>query len=294
MANSYINVVTFILTTIFYYMALKPLLTYEIFSNSTVYEQYNKSNYMYLGIYLLLVMVIQFIVNASVITTTCGGKITENIGAAGFLTFIPWLLIFGVIIIVLLVFPGFKSVFADVIGYFYVSSQANLIITELLVNRDVSNILDEQSTSSSTSSPQMGGAVGEEERKKLEDAADAIVKICGNTSILINQLVPENFNDYWDILKPLMKEQYKDDNSKTTITKKKELFDIVVTRDNIGEAMWYIYTGILLTSIVQLKISLRGCKSSPATMEKNYQEFLSKEEEANAKKAESEKMVYTL
>ena len=293
MVNSYINVVTFILTTIFYYMALKPLLTYEIFSNSTVYEQYSKSNYMYLGIYLLLVMVIQFIVNASVITTTCGGKITENIGAAGFLTFIPWLLIFGVIIIVLLVFPGFKSVFADVIGYFYVSSQANQIITELLVNRDVSNILDENS-STSTSSPQMGGAVGEEERKKLEDAADAIVKICGNTSILINQLVPENFNDYWDILKPLMKEQYKDDNSKTTIAKKNELFDIVVTRDNIGEAMWYIYTGILLTSIVQLKISLRGCKSSPATMEKNYQEFLSKEEEANAKKAESEKMVYTL
>jgi hypothetical protein len=163
------------------------------------------------------------------------------------------------------------------------------------VNREVKDILEETpkaSSSSPSSQNQIGG--GDEEKKKLEDAADAIVKICGNTSILINQIVPENFNDYWDILKPLMKDKYKDDTSKATIAKKTELFDIVVTRDNIGETMWYIYTGLLLTSIVQLKISTRGCKSSPETMEKNYQEFLSKEEEAKAKKAEADNTVYTL
>jgi hypothetical protein len=268
-------------------MALKPMLTYEILSGDpSTYKEYSKNNYIYLGIYFLMVMIIQFAVNTSTISSTCGGNISENIGAAGFLTFIPWLLIFGVIIIVLLVFPGFKSVFSDVIGYFYVSIEANKIITELLVNRDLNKILDEEKQP-----PQIGG---DAEKKKMEEAADAIVKICGNSSILINQIVPENFNDYWNILKPLMKDQYKDDSSNIAIAKKTELFDIVVTRDNIGEAMWYIYTGLLLTSIVQLKISTRGCKSSPATMEKNYQEFLSKEEEANAKKAEAESQVYTL
>lgn len=297
MANTYTNVITFILTTIFYYMALKPMLTYDILSgDSATYQEYSKNNYIYLGIYLLMVMIIQFAVNVSVISSSCGGNVTDNLGAAGFLTFIPWMLIFGVLIIILLVFPGFKSVFSDVIGYFYVSTQANKIITELLVNREVKDILEETPKASSSSPPlsqnQIGG--GDEEKKKLEDAADAIVKICGNTSILINQIVPENFNDYWDILKPLMKDKYKDDTSKATIAKKTELFDIVVTRDNIGEAMWYIYTGLLLTSIVQLKISTRGCKSSPETMEKNYQEFLSKEEEAKAKKAEADNTVYTL
>jgi hypothetical protein len=292
MANTYTNVITFILTTIFYYMALKPMLTYDILSgDSATYQEYSKNNYIYLGIYLLMVMIIQFAVNVSVISSSCGGNVTDNLGAAGFLTFIPWMLIFGVLIIVLLVFPGFKSVFSDVIGYFYVSTQANKIITELLVNRDVKDILEE-TPKPAPQQNQMGG--GDEEKKKLEDAADAIVKICGNTSILINQIVPENFNDYWDILKPLMKDKYKDDTSKATIAKKTELFDIVVTRDNIGEAMWYIYTGLLLTSIVQLKISTRGCKSSPETMEKNYQEFLSKEEEAKAKKAEADNTVYTL
>ena len=280
MANSYINIVTFILTTVFYYLALKPSLSYDDLIDVKRYEEYSKNNYLYLGIYLVLVMLIQFVVNASVISTTSGGSISENIGAAGILTFIPWTLIFGVIIIILLIYPGFKSAFSDVIGYFYISGSATKIITELLVNRDVEK--------------QLNGTETKEEKESLEDAADAIVKICGNTSILINQIVPDNFEKYWKILNPLMKPQYRDNNSQETKDIRQELFELVVTRDNIGESLWYIYTGILLTSIVQLKITTRGCNNNTATMEKNYNEFLKKEEEAKAKKTETDKTVYTI
>ena len=280
MANSYINIVTFILTTVFYYLALKPSLSYEDLIDVKKYQEYSKNNYLYLGIYLVLVMLIQFIVNASVISTTCGGSISENIGAAGVLTFIPWTLIFGVIIIVLIVYPGFKSAFSDVIGYFYISSSATKIITELLVNRELEKKLT--------------GTESQAEKESLEDAADAIVKICGNTSILINQIVPDNFEEYWKILTPLMKPKYRDTNSQETKDIRKELFELVVTRDNIGESLWYIYTGILLTSIVQLKITTRGCNTNTATMEKNYNEFLKNEEEAKSKKAESDNTVYTI
>ena len=279
MSSSYINIISFIMTTIFYYMMLKPKLLYDNLIDTKKYAEYNKNNYLYLGIYLLLVMVIQFGVNAVNISATCGGSVTENIGAAGILTFIPWSLIFGVVIIVLIIYPGFKSAFSDVIGYFYVSSSATKIITELLVNQDVEAKLD--------------GTESKEEVKSLEAAADVIVKICGNTSILINQIVPENFVKYWEILKPLMKSQYKDDASNESKQMKKDLFELVVTRDNIGESLWYIYTGILLTSIVQLKITTRGCKSSAATMEKNYQAFLDKEAEAKAKKESEATVVYT-
>jgi hypothetical protein len=260
-------------------MILKPKLLYDDLVDAKKYAEYNKNNYLYLGIYLVLVMIIQFGVNAISISATCGGSITENIGAAGILTFIPWFLIFGVMIIVLILYPGFKSAFSDVIGYFYVSSAATKIITELLVNKDVEEKLD--------------GTESREDVKSLEEAADVIVKICGNTSILINQIVPDNFIKYWEILKPLMKSQYKDDASNEGKQMKKDLFELVVTRDNIGESLWYIYTGILLTSIVQLKITTRGCKSSTATMEKNYKDFLDKEADAKAKKDSSSGTVYT-
>ena len=57
MANSYLNIVTFLLTTLFYYMIIKPSLTYEKSINPIEYKAYKSDNYMYLAIYLLLVMV---------------------------------------------------------------------------------------------------------------------------------------------------------------------------------------------------------------------------------------------
>lgn len=280
MANSYLNIVTFLLTTLFYYLALKPSLPYSLYKDKSKYSSYISNSYMYLAIYIVLVIMIQFIVNSSIISNTCGGNITENMGAAGVLTFVPWILIFGVLVLILTIYPGFKSAFSDVIGYYYVSSSANKILTDLLVNTDV----DKKMTEDPNMTP--------DKKVKLESAADTIIKICGNTSVLINQIVPSNFEQYWSILKPLMKDKYQIDSPETQ-KMQDDLFEIVVTRDNVGEAMWYIYTGLLLTSIVQLKITSRGCASNPQTMEANYQKFLQQEQETQQNNQNSS-TTYTL
>jgi hypothetical protein len=280
MANSYLNIVTFLLTTLFYYLALKPPLPYSLYSNNVEYKSYISNNYMFLAIYVLLVIMIQFMVNSSIIATNCGGNITENMGAAGILTFLPWILIFGVLVIILTVYPGFKSAFSDVVGYYYVSNSATKLLTELLVNKDIEQkILEDPNMT-----PQKKAAI--------ESAADAIIKICGNTSILINQIVPSNFDQYWGILTPLMKDKYQLVGPESDKIKN-DLFELVVTRDNVGEAMWYIYTGLLLTSIVQLKITSRGCASNPKTMEANYQKFLQQEQKEKEEK-EKASATYTI
>ena len=280
MTNSYLNIITFLLTTLFYYMVLKPSLPYDLYKNKNEYTKYISNSYMYLAIYVLLVIIVQFIVNCSIISSTCGGNITENIGSAGVMTFLPWILIFGLLVVILTIYPGFKSAFSDVVGYYYVSSSANKLLTELLVNKDIEKkILDQEDMTP-------------EKKEALESAADAIIKICGNTSILINQIVPKNFDEYWSILKPLMKDKYQIDGPEATKIQN-DLFELVVTRDNVGESMWYIYTGLLLTSIVQLKITTRGCISNPKTMEINYQKFLEKEQKDKKEKEKAE-TYYTL
>lgn len=281
MANSYLNIVTFLLTTLFYYLAIKPSYTYEISIDPAKQNEYKSNSYMYLAIYLLLVMVIQFMVNSSIISSTCGGNITENMGAAGVLTFLPWTLIFGVIILILTIYPGFKSAFSDVIGYFWVSSSANNVITELLVDPNIQKKMNQDATSSPA------------QKEAMMTAADTIIKICGNTSVLINQIVPSNFQSYWNILTPLLKPKYQTDNPDTEKIRN-ELFEIVVTRDNVGEAMWYIYTGLLLTSLVQLKITTRGCVSNPKTMEANYQKFKDAEQTTKDQKALATNTTYTI
>ena len=280
-SSSVLNIVTFLLTTLLYYLVIKPVITYDILVDPEKHKQFVSSSYTNLGIYVLLIIVSQYLVNVSMITNTCGGSVTENLGAAAFLTFIPWSLIFGVLIIVLTMYPGFKTAFSDVIGYFYVSSSANKVLTELLVDKDLQDTMDKDTTSTP------------EQKKSLQDAADTIIKICGNTSILINQIVPSNFVEYWNILKPLMKTEFQKDTPETHV-KQKQLFELVVTRDNVGEAMWFIYTGILVSSIVQLKIATRGCVSSPATMEKNYQQFLDQQNQADATQQQATSTVYTV
>jgi len=265
MSNSYLNIVTFLFTTLFYYLAIKPTLTYDVLVDPLKYKQYMSNSYMFLAIYLLLVIVIQFMVNSYIISTTCGGNITENMGAAGIFTFLPWVFIFGVLMIVLIVYPGFKRAFSDVIGYFWVASSTNTLLTELLINPEIQSNIDE-----SIETP--------EQKIALQSAADTILKICGNTSILINQIVPSNFNSYWNLLTPLIKK----DNS-TNIDLKNKLFELVVTRDNIGESMWYIYTGLLVTLIIQLKIATTGCASNHKTMEQKYQPFLDSDKQAKQK-----------
>ena len=281
MANSYLNIITFLLTTLVYYLALKPSLKYSDMTNADNYNSYLSSNKLYLAVYFFAILVIQFIVNAYLITQTCGGNIAQNMSASGTFTFIPWSLIFGAVIVVLMVYPGFKSAFSDVVGYYYVAGSANKLLTELLVNKDIQNNIDAD------------GASTVQQKANMQQAADMIIKICGNTSILINQIVPSNFVEYWNILKPLMKPQYQTDGQQTD-DKRNELFELVVTRDNIGEAMWYIYTGILLTSIVQLKIATRGCITDPAQMAKNYQNYLTEQKAAQKQEKQATSTVYTL
>jgi hypothetical protein len=261
--SNYINIISFILTTYLYYLLFKPTLSYDQIIDEKEITIYYTNSYTFLAIYFFAVILIQIMVNVNIINDKCGGNVSENIGFAGMITLVPWTLIFGILLIILTIYPGFKSAFADVIGYYWVSSTANKLITELLIDRDVQNNLSE-SMSQST-------------KNELDRAADAIIKICGNTSVLINQMTPHNFQKFWEILNPLKKDKYRPNsnnyNEVEAIDKRNNLFNLVVTKDNIGESMWYLYTGLLVTSVVQLKIASRGCKNNPKTMEANYQKF---------------------
>jgi|688.fasta_scaffold349234_2 hypothetical protein len=308
MDNSYLNIITFLLTTLFYYMILKPPLDYKTVSNMESYKDYTSKNYVSLAVYLLLVMVVQFIVNASIIAQKCGGSISENMGAAGIFTFIPWTLIFGVTIVILVIYPGFKSAFSDVIGYFWISNQANELLVELLMQQNVEDSLAKGTTPASPTpasptpaspSPAAGGGKkpsqnGGDDKQAVREVADLILKLCGNTSILINQITPRNFEPYWSLLTPLKKPKYQNDNATETQTIKKQLFDLTVTRDNVGETLWYVYTGLLLTSIVQLKITTRGCAMNPKTMEENYAKFQKQQEAIKAQNATTTDTTYTI
>ena len=383
--NGYINLIVFILTTILYFYSLKPAITYE-----TVEEPPSQKG---LAIYALIVILTQFGLNVSAIIEKCGGSASQNIGVAALFTFLPWTLLFGVVIAVLIMYPGFKSAFSDVVGYFYISSTAHNLFSEMLaIKEDINSKIE--------------GEPDSVDKPALKSTADALIKLCGNIGILINQIVPDNFKDYWTLLAPLMKPDdelanqpsYKNylqaDSEKKSELKggqnkrnmkgglntkaaqiaaaaatavatassknqlstvppsstsplstsslqqsetgqpetlstatavdamgatamdvrpeqndeavsnaelknattfyRDELLKLVVTRDNVGEAIWYLYTGILVISIIQYYILSRACVSDAATMEKNYQKFLDNENDIQAQEAAAQNTTYTV
>ena len=228
-----------------------------------------------LGIFLLIVICTQLTLNITYLIDKCKGSAGKNVGAAVIYTLVPWLLIFGVMIALIMAFPGFKSVFSDVIGYFFVARSANNLLSEILIDVNIDKAIQTAKT--------------EEERDKLKFAAEAIMKICGNKSILINQIYPDNFISIWSNLQPLMQPGMFNNSEK-----KQSLLDLVVYRDNIGEALWYIYTAILVSSIVYYNLATRGCVKDVNSIKADYDEYLKEQEAVEQQEQVANSTTYTI
>ena len=276
---SLLSLVIFSIITFMYFSFIKPSLTLDMLNNIEGLKLYYSYTYSKLGIYLLLILVSQLGLNISYLATKCGGSMSKNVVVALIYTFIPWLLMFGVLIGVLFIFPGFKSVFSDVIGYYVVYSSANDIFSKILIDTSINDAMK---------------ITDETTKKEIQSAAELIMKMVGNKSVLINELNPDNFMKIWDTLKPLMVGDYKNDSNDITKKVKQELLDLVVLKDNIGEGLWYLYTGILVSSIVYYNLSSNGCVKDVATLKQEQKEYLKKQEEIEAQKAKMDEVKYTM
>jgi divalent metal cation (Fe/Co/Zn/Cd) transporter len=268
----------FIIITIVYFAFPsigKPQLTLDdLTSEETKADYYNK-NLKSLAFYLGVVIISQLLLNIAYLTAKCGGAIDKNIGAAFIFTFIPWVLIFGVLLAVLVIFPGFKSAFSDVLGYYAVAGSANDLFSSIFIGTDLNDLIDKTNDA--------------DKKNELTQAAEAILKICGNKSILINQMNPDNFIDIWKTLKPLMNAGvYEDTNIQT------QLLNLVSLKDNIGEAVWYIYTAILISSIVYYNLATRGCVKSVDQIKADRDTYIQQEEEADKQKELDNSTTYVI
>jgi hypothetical protein len=274
---SFQSLIFFTIITIIYFAFPsigKPQLTLEDLNENGVTPNFYNRNLKSLAFYLGVVVFTQLLLNIAYLMAKCGGAIDKNIGAAALFTFIPWILIFGVLLAVLIIFPGFKSAFSDVIGYYAVAGSANDLFASILISTDLNDQIEK------TTDPN--------KKHELTRAAEAIMKICGNKSILVNQMSPDNFISIWQTLKPLMNPGVFENNEL-----KQQLLNLVVLKDNIGEALWYIYTAILISSIVYYNLATRGCVKSVDQIKSEHDTYIKEQEEAIEQQKLNNSTVYT-
>ena len=268
---TYLALIIFIVITYIYYSIPaigKIHFTLDALKNNTLQETIKK-NYSRLGIYILAIIVSQFAVNSLYLINKCGGGAGQNIGTAAILTFFPWIFIFGIMCVFLIMYPYFKNAFSDVIGYFAIAGKANKILTSILIDVDAEDSINNTNTS-------------DQDKMTMKKAADALLKLCGNKSVIINKMTPFNFIDIWNMLIPLMREK---GNIPDIGNIQKELYDLVITKDNIGESIWYIYTAILIVSIISYNMSTKSCKKSLDQIKADHDKYLEDEKKIEEQKA---------
>ena len=218
-------------------------------------------------VYILLLFAGNYMINISITSQLCSG--TPQWGTTFIVTFLPWILIFGIINIALVIFPGWLIPFSNTFGYFVVGFFG---LKELFDSKIISRDADSRNVTSEKISENI-------------DVARALQKIYGNESLLINEIPRDgeseqqkvdNFSEFFKTMIDL--KIFKSDSNKNGA--QVELYRLLKIKDIVAEYVWYILAGLLVSSITYNYIVNVGCDINSKQMSDAYRQY----EDSEAKK----------
>ena len=201
-------------------------------------------------IYFLLVLSSQFGLNIYLAKQMCNSP--SNVGTAALATFIPWLFIFGILNLLLSVFPGWLSAFSNTIGY-AIASVAGVasFFTDQLLNVNVG----------STSS---------------KDAFKVIQNVTNDPSTIINTINDENIENFWN---KSIKVQFfnRFQEVKPGVEPPAQFIQLknfIRLKNIVSYFIWYLLTGILITSVSYNYMLSVPCVQTPKQARESAAQFL--------------------
>lgn len=230
-------------------LALTLFITISLVYFMLKYYIGNKGNFTIWNIiYYTIVILTMFSLNLKITRENCG---FPDYSSATLATIIPWIIIFGLLNIMLLMFPGWLSPFSNTFGYLLaklngLSDTLNNIFKNKLSKKDTSN---------------------------LSGVNEALEHIYSDKSLLINEITEDNFTNFWNTMTPLFKPEANNF--------KNDLLNFVRMKNIVSEFVWYILTGGLITSISYNYVIDNGCKPNEEQMNKNYTKYTNKLKDKN-------------
>ena len=222
-------------------------------------------------IYFILILVSQFILNIYLAKQICNSP--SNVGTAAIATIIPWILIFGLLNLLLTMFPGWLAAFSNTIGY----AVASIVGVSSLFTEKLLNVNNQNGT---------------------RDTLKVIQNILSDPSTIINSLNDENVLKFWNdsIEVKLFNDKLevitnvKDDNSSLFY----ELKKYIMLKNLVSYFIWYLLTGILITSISYNYMLTVPCVQTPKQARAAAAQFLAdkKNAQTSADAAKSSAPVY--
>ncbi len=226
-----------------------------------------RSQYIWSGVYILLLVAGEFLINLRTTAQLCG---SPQWTTTFYMTLGPWLLIFGVINIMLMVFPGWISPFSNTVGY----GVAKLAGISNLMGK----IFDFRSPTESAAAP-----------RKDAQTVELLGRIYADKSILLNEITEQSFEDFWKNMWPLFKPEVKSSSVPQTPEGenqlKSKLLSMVILKDTVGMFCWYLLTGMLVVGVSYNYVMGAGCTRTADEIKERHEKFLEEQSEVSAAKA---------
>jgi len=237
----------FILTTVYF------TLKYYTLSGPSDAKSAQSQGMVQFGVYILLLVVGEFFINLGLTEAMCGNN---QWGTALTVTLIPWVVIFGILNLMLLVFPGWLAPFSNTFGYGVAWLAGLPDLMDKIFKDKLENPTDD---------------------KRTRDMKEALAHIYSDKSLLINEVTKSNFDTFWENMSGTFKAAAKTPNTAANPLRQ-ALFHMITLKDIVSEFVWFILTGMLVTSVGYNYIVNTGCKQSMAEMKKRHDDYTSKEE----------------
>lgn len=244
--SSTIAIIFFILITTLFTIVIYFTLPNIIPSDNT------NTNTIYFVIYILTLVIGNYFINLNITKTVCGGQ--PQWASTMINTIIPWILIFGVMNIVLIIFPGWVSPFANTFGYGAMNLLGLKDLLKVILNLDKDNPDSKLSDS-----------------QKL--VARGIQEIYGNSSLFINQ-VPVASSKFKEFVNTLITTGYFRKGITIDSQEIVSLYKLLRLKELVGKYIWNILSGILVTSISYNFIINVSCSNSLKEMKEKRNDFL--------------------
>ena len=210
-------------------------------------------------IYFILVLASQFGLNIYLAKQMCNSP--SNVGTAALATFLPWIFIFGLLNLLLGMFPGWLSAFSNTIGY-AVASVAGVasLFTDQLLN------------------------VGNPPSK---DAFKVIQNVTNDPSTIINTINDEDLEKFWN---NSIKVQFFNGFKQVTPgveppPQYTQLKNFIRLKNIVSYFIWYLLTGILITSVSYNYMLSVPCVQTPKQARHSAAQFIASQ---SAKKQASD------
>lgn len=222
------------------------VIVYNVGSSDPNDTSASKQSFIWGIAYFCVLMLGMYYGNVAITQKTCQ---VPQIKTAILVTVVPWVLVFMVMALMLMVFPGWLTPFSNTIGYLF----AKLSGVDDVLKRILAEKYDNPS---------------------IKDTDPAIVstinQIYSNKSLLVNQITEDNFLGFWNKMKDagLFKEMGDDEKSLQS-----KLYQIVRLKNIIAKLCWALLTGGFTTSISKSYISDVECKLSVEEMEERRNKF---------------------